>query len=70
VVSDTIVEDIPPQWHRPRHWGPGDNPRTALDEYVRETDRFEPDPWFNGKLLVTSTRGGYLRCREPRRTKP
>ena len=63
VVSDTIVEDIPPQSHRPRHWGPGDNPKTALEEYLRETDRFEPDPWFNGKLLVTSSRGGYLRCK-------
>jgi cephalosporin hydroxylase len=66
VVSDTIVEDIPPQSHRPRHWGPGDNPKTALQEYLRETDRFEPDPWFNSKLLVTSSRGGYLRCKEPR----
>lgn len=65
VVSDTIVEDIPPQSHRPRHWGPGDNPKTALDEFLRETDRFEPDPWFNGKLLVTSSRGGYLRCKDP-----
>ncbi len=63
VVSDTIVEDIPPQSHRPRHWGPGDNPKTALQEFLKETDAFEEDPWFNGKLLVTSSRGGYLRCR-------
>lgn len=68
VVSDTIIEDIPAQSHRPRHWGPGDNPKTALEEYLRETDRFEPDPWFNGKLLVTSSRGGYLRCKELRVT--
>lgn len=62
VVSDTVVEDIPPQTHRPREWGPGNNPKTALQDYLRETDRFEPDPWFNGKLLITSSRGGYLRC--------
>lgn len=62
VVSDTVVEDIPPQTHRPREWGPGNNPKTALQEYLRETDRFEPDPWFNSKVLITSSRGGYLRC--------
>jgi cephalosporin hydroxylase len=65
VVSDTIVEDIPPQVHRPREWGPGNNPKTALDEYLRETDRFEPDSWFNSKVLITSSRGGYLRCLRP-----
>lgn len=62
VVSDTVVEDIPPQTHRPREWGPGNNPKTALQEYLRESDRFEPDPWANSKLLITSSRGGYLRC--------
>ena len=62
VVSDTIVEDIPAQTHRPRKWGPGNNPMTALREYLRETDRFELDLWANNKLLMTSSRGGYLRC--------
>ena len=65
VVSDTVVEDIPPQTHRPREWGPGNNPMTALREYLGETDRFEPDSWFNSKVLITSSRGGYLRCVAP-----
>ena len=65
IVSDTVVEDIPAQAHRPRDWGPGNNPKTALDEYLRETDRFEFDPWFNSKVLITSSPGGYLRCVEP-----
>ena len=62
VVADTIVEDLPPQTHRPRPWGPGDNPRTALDAFLRETDRFEADEDINAKLLMTSNPGGYLRC--------
>jgi cephalosporin hydroxylase len=62
VVADTVVEDLPPQTHRPREWGPGNNPDTALHEYLRETDRFEPDAWFNSKVLISSSRGGYLRC--------
>ena len=61
VVSDTVVEEMPPQTHRPRRWGPGNNPKTALEEYLRETDSFEPDAWFNSKVLITSSRGGYLR---------
>ncbi|PJI41913.1 cephalosporin hydroxylase family protein [Ferrovibrio sp.] len=62
VVSDTIVEDIPPQTHRPRPWGPGNNPKTAMYEYLRETDRFEEDEYINGKLLMTFTPNGFLRC--------
>lgn len=61
VVSDTIVEDIPPQTHRPRPWGPGDNPKTALRAYLKETDAFERDAYYNGKLLATFTPDGYQR---------
>jgi cephalosporin hydroxylase len=62
VVSDTIVEDIPRQEHRTRPWGPGDNPKTALRAYLGETDRFEVDPYVNGKLLLTYSPEGYCRC--------
>lgn len=64
-VADTVVEYLPEQSHRPRPWGPGDNPKTALDRYLRECDRFDVDPELNGKLLMTSAPGGYLRCRAP-----
>jgi cephalosporin hydroxylase len=62
VVSDTVVEDIPQQEHRPRAWGPGDNPKTALRAYLKETDRFEVDPYVNAKLLLTYSPEGYCRC--------
>lgn len=61
VVADTFVEEIPPQEHRPRPWGPGDNPATALRAWLAETDGFEPDPFINAKLLVSASPGGYLR---------
>lgn len=61
VVADTLVEEIPEQHHRPRNWGPGNNPKTALDEYLNEDDRFEIDTFINDKLLMTSSRDGYLR---------
>ncbi len=62
VVSDTAIEDIPAQTHRPRPWGPGNNPKTALHAYLGETDRFEIDPYINAKLLATCSPDGYLCC--------
>jgi cephalosporin hydroxylase len=61
VVADTFVEDIPPQEHRPRPWGPGDNPATALRAWLSESESFEPDDFINAKLLLTASPGGYLR---------
>lgn len=62
VVADTMVEDIPVQAHRPRPWGPGNSPGSALAAYLAETERFAPDPFYNAKLLTTASPGGYLRC--------
>jgi cephalosporin hydroxylase len=62
IVSDTIVEDIPTQEHRPRQWGPGDNPKTALRAYLQETDRFEVDAYASTKTLLTCSPDGYCRC--------
>jgi cephalosporin hydroxylase len=62
VVADTVVEHIPVQEHRPRRWGPGDNPQTAVDQFLAENpDTFDVDAWSNNKLLMSSSRGGYLR---------
>jgi len=62
VASDTIIEDLPAPPHRERAWGPGDNPKSAIDAYMKETDRFVEDEYINGKLLTTFTPHGYLRC--------
>lgn len=62
VVSDTLVEDIPAQTHRPRPWGPGNNPKTALNAYLSQTDRFVVDREVDSKLLLTYTPQGYCRC--------
>lgn len=62
IVSDTVVEDIPAQTHRPRPWAPGNNPKTGLRQYLTETDRFEVDEYVNRKLLLTYSPEGYCRC--------
>ena len=62
ICGDTIIEDIPEQEHRPRPWGPGNNPRTALDQFLKENDRFEVDRRLENTLLFTCNPGGYLKC--------
>ena len=62
VCGDTVVEYIPQQKHRPRPWGPGNNPKTALDEFLSQNDRFRVDERIENKLLFTCNPGGYLQC--------
>ena len=62
IVSDTHVETVPQMDHKPRPWGPGNNPKSAVDEYLRSMDRFAVDEEIDKKLLVSLTPGGYLRC--------
>lgn len=62
IVFDTIVEEIPAEFSRGRPWGPGDNPMTAVREFLRENDRFEVDREMQDKLLITAAPSGYLRC--------
>jgi len=62
ICGDTILEDIPVQEHRSRPWGPGNNPKTAIEQFLRENDRFQVDRAIEHKLLLTCNPGGYLRC--------
>lgn len=66
VVGDTILGHIDPKQplrKRSKVWLKGNEPLSALHAYLRETDRFEPDPVINGKLILSNSPGGYLRCR-------
>ena len=62
VCGDTVVDEIPAQEHRPRPWGPGNNPKTALKEFLQGNDRFIVDQELENKLLFSCNPGGYLRC--------
>ena len=43
VVFDTIVEDMPEDMFPDRPWGPSDNPKTAVWEYLKTHSEFEID---------------------------
>ena len=60
IVSDTIVEFMPKQEHRPRTWGPGANPWTAVQEFLRSEPSLQPDAEIDKKLLISFNPGGYL----------
>lgn len=62
ICGDTVVEYIPPQLHRPRPWGPGNNPATAVKEFLSQTDRFVVDEKIDQRLLFSCHPGGYLQA--------
>lgn len=62
ICGDTIVEKMPTQDHRTRPWGPGNNPATAVQEFLSETDRFEIDEKIDKRLLFSCHPGGYLKA--------
>lgn len=62
VVFDTLLEDMPNDLLGDRPWGKGNNPKTAVQEFLGTTDRFEIDARIVSKLLITVAPDGYLRC--------
>jgi cephalosporin hydroxylase len=62
VVFDTVIEDMPPDAFPDRPWGRGDNPKTAVHEFLARSDRFEIDKGIADKLVMTVAPDGYLRC--------
>jgi cephalosporin hydroxylase len=62
IVFDTVVEDMPGEFFPDRPWGRGNNPKTAVRQFLRDNDRFEIDKEMEGKLLLTVAPDGYLKC--------
>jgi cephalosporin hydroxylase len=61
VVFDTIVEDLPANFYPGRTWGPGDNPKTAVWQYLKTHPEFEIDKSIDNKLLISVAPDGYLK---------
>lgn len=62
VVFDTIIEDMPKGFFPDRPWDKGNNPKTAVWEFLKINDRFEIDKDIDNKLLITVAPNGYLKC--------
>jgi cephalosporin hydroxylase len=61
VVFDTIIEDMPAEMFPERPWCPGNNPKTAVCEYLKTHSEFEIDKNMNHKLLISVAPDGYLK---------
>lgn len=61
VVFDTVIEDMPKEMFPDRPWGPGDNPKTAVWEYLKTHPEFEIEKSIQNKLLLTVAPDGYLK---------
>lgn len=61
VVFDTLIEDMPGSMFPDRPWGPGNNPKTAVWEYLKNHPEFEIEKSIQHKLLITVAPDGYLK---------
>lgn len=61
VVFDTIVDDMAPDHFKDRPWGPGNNPKTAVREYLKAHPEFAIDKQIDHKLLISVAPDGYLK---------
>ncbi len=63
IVFDTIVDDMPADMFADRDWGPEDNPKTAVHEWLKDNSDFEIDKAIDHKLQISVAPDGFLRRR-------
>jgi cephalosporin hydroxylase len=62
IVFDTAVEDVPEDFDwGGRPWGKGNNPKTAVWEFLKSNDNFVIDKAVDNKLLISVGPDGYLK---------
>jgi cephalosporin hydroxylase len=61
LVFDTIIEDMPKNMFPNRPWGKGNNPKTAVKEFLKINKNFKLDRKMEEKLLITSCPNGLLK---------
>lgn len=64
IVFDTVIDDISDQSKHSkfkRPWGKGNNPKTAVYEFLKKNDQFKIDKQIQNKLLITTAPDGYLK---------
>jgi cephalosporin hydroxylase len=61
VVFDTVIEDLEGAEFVDRPWAKGDNPKTAVAEFLKTNSDFVVDYSIDEKLLISVAPGGYLK---------
>lgn len=61
IVLDTFVEDLPKGYFPDRPWDVGNNPKTAVREFLKTNPEFEVDKAIENKLMITVAPEGFLK---------
>jgi cephalosporin hydroxylase len=61
VLPDTAIEFFPPGYYSDRDWDKGNNPLTALQEFLAEHQNFAIDTARSTKAAITETPSGYVK---------
>ena len=62
IASDTFLEDLPRGSFPNRPWDKGNNPATAVEEFLKTNRRFKNDISVTNKLGISASPTGYLKC--------
>jgi len=60
IVADTIVEEMPKNYYPDRPWGRGNNPLTAVKEFLDSNSNFQIDQRWSRRSLIGECRDGIL----------
>ena len=61
IVFDTAIEDLPAGSFPDRPWDVGNNPKTAVHEWLKSHPEFAIDKGIDNKLLISVAPDGYLK---------
>jgi cephalosporin hydroxylase len=62
LVFDTVVQFMKDDAFPDRPWSVGNNPYTAVQDFLKTNSRFQLDREIEDKLLITVAPGGWLKC--------
>ena len=61
IVFDTVIEDLPEGSFPNRDWDVGNNPKTAVHQWLGSHPEFQIDQAIDQKLLISVAPDGYLK---------
>jgi cephalosporin hydroxylase len=60
MVADTIIEEMPSGYYSERTWGKGDNPLTAVNNFLRDNNNWQICNKYSRRSLMGECRDGIL----------
>jgi cephalosporin hydroxylase len=61
IVFDTLVEDLPKDLFSERAWCPGNSPKSAVFEFLKQNKNFEIDQSIDNQLMISVAPQGFLK---------